>query len=116
MLNYAEHRAELQKRALQLSKELPGPVSGFASLHRAALADGDLSRKSKELIALAIGVAARCDGCIAYHVSDALKAGASRREILEAIGVALAMGGGPAMIYACQALAALDQFEGTSEP
>ncbi len=109
--NYPEYLAELQKLAGKLGKDLPGPLSGFSALHKSALADGALSKKFKELIALAIGIAARCGGCIAYHTHDALKAGASRQEILEAIGVAILMGGGPAMIYGCEAQAALDQFE-----
>jgi AhpD family alkylhydroperoxidase len=109
--DYPEYMAELQKLAGKLGKELPGPLSGFAALHKGALADGALSKKFKEMIALGIGIAARCGGCIAYHTHGALKAGASRQEILEAIGVAILMGGGPAMIYVCEALAALDQFE-----
>lgn len=55
----------------------------------------------------------RCDGCIAFHVHDAVKAGASRKEIVETIGVAVLMGGGPSVMYGCEALAALDQFAGS---
>ena len=58
-----------------------------------------------------ISLAARCDGCIAYHVHDALRAGATRTEVLEAIGVAILMGGGPATVYGAEAIEALDQFE-----
>jgi AhpD family alkylhydroperoxidase len=110
-LDYVQHRADLNKLASKLSKELAGPMSGFAALHRSAIADGALSTKVKELIALALGINAHCDGCIAYHVHNALKAGATREEIIEAIGVAIMMGGGPAMVYGCQALDALDQFQ-----
>ena len=81
--------------------------------------DGALEKKAKELIALGIGIAVRCDGCISYHINDALKAGASRREIIETISVAVMMGGGPSMVYGCEALEALDQFEkevGISNP
>ncbi len=95
----------------RLSKELAGPVSGFAQLRRESLAEGALSRKSKELIALGVAIAARCDACIAYHVHDALRAGATRQEIVETIGVAMMMGGGPATMYGCHAFEALDQFE-----
>ncbi len=109
--NYPEYMAELQKLAGKLGKELPAPMSGFAALHKGALADGALSKKVKELITLGIGIAARCEGCIAYHTHGALKAGATRQEILEVIGVAIFMGGGPALIYGCEALSALDQFE-----
>ena len=110
--NYPARHSELQAVMLRLSRELPGPVSGFANLHKAAMAGGTLSTKHKELIALGIAVATQCESCIAYHVHDALKAGASRAEVLEALGVAVMMGGGPAAMYACDALTALEQFAG----
>jgi len=97
-----------------LGRELPGPLAGFASLHKAAMTRGTLSPKLKELIALGIAVATHCEDCIAYHVHDALKAGASREELVEALGVAILMGGGPAAMYACHALEALDQFATTA--
>jgi AhpD family alkylhydroperoxidase len=74
------------------------------------MADGALDCKHKELIAVAISVAVQCEGCIAYHVHDAIQAGATRQEVVESLGVAIMMGGGPAVMYACEALAALDQF------
>ena len=70
--------------------------------------------KIKELIALAIGITVRCDGCIAFHVHDVVKAGATHDEIVEAIGVAIMMGDGPAVVYGSQALEALEQFEPSS--
>ena len=94
-----------------LGKEIPGPMAGFAKLHEQSMADGALSAKTKELIALAIAITVRCDGCIAYHVHDALHSGATRPEIVEAIGVAVMMGGGPSTIYGAEALMALEQFE-----
>lgn len=108
---YPEYRQHLNEVLLKLGKELPGPMSGFGQLHRHAVADGALNTKTKELIALGIGIAARCDGCIAYHVHDALRAGATRKEVVETIGVAIMMGGGPAMMYGAQAFEALEQFE-----
>ena len=60
---------------------------------------------------MSIGIALRCNGCIAFHVHDALDAGANRQEVLETIGVAILMGGSPSMVYGCEALEALDQFE-----
>lgn len=110
MTNYPERHAELQQLLAQLAKLMPGPMSGFLHLHQKSQTDGALSCKTKELMALGISIAVHCDGCIAYHVHDALKAGASRDEILETIGVALMMGGGPALIYGGDALQALDQF------
>ncbi|MBI3965281.1 MAG: carboxymuconolactone decarboxylase family protein [Chloroflexi bacterium] len=91
-------------------------MSGFTQLYQQAVADGALSRKVKELIALGIGIAVRCDGCVAYHVHDALRAGATRHEVAEAIGVAVLMGGGPAVIYGAEALQALEQFEPQRRP
>lgn len=75
-----------------------------------------MSAKVKELLALAIAVTVRCDGCIAFHVQDALRAGATREEIVEGLGVAILMGGGPAVIYAAQALTAVDQFDAEHTP
>ena len=94
-----------------LGKELPRPMAGFGKLHEEAMAEGALSAKTKELIALAIAITVRCDGCIAYHVHDALQSGATRPEVVEAIGVAVLMGGGPSVIYGSEALMALEQFE-----
>lgn len=90
--------------------EAPNVMEGFAQLHSAATAPGALETKTKELMALAISITVRCDGCIAYHVHDALTAGASRAEIAETVSVAIMMGGGPAVVYGCQALEALEEF------
>ena len=109
-LDFQARRNELQSVMPKLGRELPGPMSGFANLHKAATADGALNGKTKELIALGISVALRCEPCIAYHVHDALKAGATRPEILDALGVAMMMGGGPATMYVCEAFEALEQF------
>jgi len=110
-LTYPEKYQRLQKLAGSLGKQLPGPMGGFGQLHQKSLVDATLPRKIKELMALGMAICARCDGCVAYHVHDALKAGAIRDEVLETIGVALMMGGGPALIYGCEALEALDEFE-----
>ncbi|MCL4263481.1 MAG: carboxymuconolactone decarboxylase family protein [Anaerolineae bacterium] len=85
-------------------------MAGFARLHRKAVEDGALSGKVKELMALAISIVVHCDGCIAYHTHDAVKAGATRVELLETIGVAVLMAGGPGSIYAAHALDAIEQF------
>jgi len=108
--DYPDLHAHLQKLYAKLTRELRSPMSAFARLNGEALSPGALDAKTKELIALGIGISARCDGCIAYHVHDAVRAGASRQEILETIGVSVMMGGGPAVVYGCQALEALDQF------
>lgn len=108
--HFAEMRSEIRHGFVELGTALPDVMAGFGNLHRAAVRDGELSFATKELMALAIGVAARCEGCIALHVSAALKAGATPGQIHEALGVAVLMGGGPAAVYATEALVALEQF------
>ncbi len=109
-VNYVELRKHLEERLTQLGKEIPGPMTGFARLHRKGVEDGALSGKVKELMALAISIVVGCEGCIAYHVQDAIQAGATRGELLEAVGVGLFMGGGPGSIYAAHALDAIEQM------
>lgn len=109
-MNFPERYGQLQALIAELAKEAPGALGGFTRLHQAAVTAGALDAKTKELISLAIGIAVHCEGCIAYHVHDALQAGASRAEIVETIGVAVMMGGGPGLMYGCEALEALDQF------
>jgi AhpD family alkylhydroperoxidase len=109
-IDYVTYREEVDEGLAQLSRELPGPMSGFARLHRKATAKGALSSSVKEMMALAISIVVGCEGCIAYHVHDAIEAGALRDELLETIGVAVLMGGGPASIYATHAVEAVDQF------
>lgn len=87
----------------------PDVMKGFSALAQAALKADALDTRTKELIALAISVATRCDGCIAFHAEAALKAGASREQVLETMGMAIYMGAGPSVMYAAQALAAFDQ-------
>ena len=79
-------------------------------LAREALKPNALDVKTKELLALAIGVAVRCDGCIGFHAKAAIKAGASREEVLETLSMAIYMGAGPSMIYAAEALRAFDEL------
>jgi AhpD family alkylhydroperoxidase len=101
---------QTDKRMGELRGGIPGVAKGFHEIARAAIAGGALDSKTKELMALAIGIAARCDGCLAYHAKASAKYGATREEIMETIGVAVYMGGGPSMIYGAEALAAYDAF------
>jgi AhpD family alkylhydroperoxidase len=109
--DYNEYYRELRKRLGRLTRALPETMAGIGVLHKASVGgDGALDLKTRELIAVATGIAVRCDGCIASHVNSALRAGASREEVLETIGVSVFMGGGPSTVYGAEALAALDQF------
>jgi len=109
--NYTAFHKEVQKLMGQYRKESPDTMSGFIQTHKANSTDDALSAKMKELIALSIAITVRCDGCIAFHVHDEVEAGATHEESVEAIGVAILMGGGPAVVYGSHALEALKQFE-----
>ena len=111
--NYAgiTHSVSTSLRALR--KDQPALINGFNALSEAALADGALNKKMKELIALALGVAAHCDACLGFHVRTLVKLGASRAEVEDALGVAVYMGGGPSLMYAADALSAFEEFSST---
>jgi len=108
--DYSKNYNDLTKLMGELGAKIPATLKGFNDLHKASIADGSLPSKTKELIALGIAITVRCDGCIAFHVHDALTAGATSEEIMETIGVAILMGGGPALVYGCEAMEALSQF------
>lgn len=88
----------------------PEAMKAFAGLSVAATAAKALDSKTKELIALAVGIAVHCDGCVAYHTRAAWKHGASRQEVAETVAMAIYMGGGPAAVYGADALRAYDEF------
>lgn len=114
------HYQELSKRvatsARELREHIPGVYEGFSGMHRAALEEGALSARVKELIALAISVAEQCDGCIASHARGAARHGAGEAEVAEAIGVAILMTGGPATVYGPRAWDAYQEYAERYEP
>jgi AhpD family alkylhydroperoxidase len=110
--DHAIRRRRLREGYGVLADAIPGPMQAFGDLHRTAMADGALSTATKEMMALVVGIVTGCDDCITMHVHDALRAGATRAEVHEAIAVALTMGGGPASTYATHAMTALDDFAG----
>lgn len=97
-----------------LAEVIPNTTSAFGRLVMDATSEGALSVKTKELIAFAIAISVRCDGCLAHHSQAAVKAGATRREVAEMIGVAILMGGGPASVYGVEAMRAFDEAAGTA--
>lgn len=104
---------ELKTYGGQFAKLKPGIMKVMAvELKTAALGDGVLSQKAKELMALSIGVHARCKYCIVYHVRACIDLGCSDEEMAEACGVAVQMGGGPAMTYAAFAMKAIEELRG----
>ena len=110
MKNYKNITGRIRDGVGKLRSELPEIMSGFQAMSKAAAGtDGALDRKTKELIALAVGVAAHCDGCIGFHTQTLHKLGATREEVAEALGVAVYMGGGPSLMYAADAMHAFDE-------
>ena len=99
MTTYKEKAEAVYAFMNTLSKESPDVIKGFAAMHHAAGQNGALTVKEKELIAVGIAITIRCEGCIACHVLDAIKAGATREEIVETIEMAILMGGGPSIVY-----------------
>jgi AhpD family alkylhydroperoxidase len=85
-------------------------MDGFSALAKAALKPGSLDAKTKELIALGISVAIRCDDCIGFHTKAALEKGATREEVMETLGMSIYMGAGPSVMYAAHAVSAFDEL------
>ncbi|MDJ1169152.1 carboxymuconolactone decarboxylase family protein [Roseofilum sp. BLCC_M154] len=111
MKNYPEIGKNFIEGSKKLGAQEPETMKAFGALIKATtLKEGALSPKIKELIALALGIAARCDGCIAHHTHECIKAGVTREELVEMIGVCQLMGGGPSTVYGAEALMAYDQF------
>ena len=101
---------DVSKALGTLRKEIPETMQGFNAMSKAALTAGALSAMEKELIALAIGVASRCDACIGFHVKALIRLGVSREQFMETLGVCTYMGGGPTLMYAAEAVRAFDEF------
>ena len=98
-----------------LRSDAPDVMKAFNDLARAATRDGALDKKTKELIALALGVAAHCDACIGFHAQALVRLGATKQEVEEALGMAVYMGGGPSLMYAANAVAAFEELSAPAE-
>jgi AhpD family alkylhydroperoxidase len=108
--NWIGVTTEMSGAVREIRSGAPDVMPPFSALAQAALRAGALDTKTKELIALAISVATRCDACVGFHAEAAVKQGASRDEIMETMGMAIYMGAGPSVMYAAQAVEAFDQF------
>ncbi len=108
--NYRERIDAVSGSLAKLRADVPEVMKGFNTLAHAAMHDGVLSRKTKELIALCLGVATHCDACIGFHMKALIKLGATRSEVEEALAVSIYMGGGPALMYAADALSAFEEM------
>jgi AhpD family alkylhydroperoxidase len=114
--NWPETTKVLSAQLRNLRGGVPEVMKAFSAIAQMALAPKALDAKTKELIALAISIAIRCDDCIAFHVKAAVERGATPEEISETLGMAIFMGAGPSVMYASHAFAALQQFEAENMP
>ncbi len=111
--NWPDLAASMSAPLKELRGGAPEVMKAFSAIAQAALQAKALDTKTKELIALAISVATRCDACVAFHAQAAMQRGATREEVMEAVGMAVYMGTGPSVMYAAQAVEAFDQFAAT---
>lgn len=107
---YKEITSDIVTNIKQLHSMNPTAMDSFNKLAQSALKDGVLSEKTKEFVALAIGVTQHCDGCIGFHIKKLKQLGATKEEVAEILTVCTYMGGGPALMYAANALDAWEEF------
>lgn len=116
MLDWLDYRKQLLARIGEFGAASPDTVRGYQTLSNAGAKTGHLDAKTRELIALAVAVTTRCDGCITVHSAQALKHGATKDEIAEALGVAVALNAGAAMVYSARVLDAVDAYGRATPP
>ena len=109
---YPDVVADISTGVSTLSKDIPDTMKGFAAMAAGSETDAALTKRTKELIAMGIAVALRCDGCIGFHTKKLVALGVTRAEFEEMLGVTIYMGGGPSLMYAAQALRAWEEFGG----
>lgn len=109
--SYPDITKRISENLKTLRADIKDTMQGFSAMAVSATKDGALDPKTKELIALAIGVSTRCDGCIGFHSKALVDLGVTREEFEETLGMAIYMGGGPSLMYAADALVAFEQFK-----
>lgn len=111
-MDWNKNRTDALSKVSELAKLTPDTVKGYMTASGAGAKTGQLDEKTRQLISLAVAVTTRCDGCISIHSNEAVKAGATRGELAEALGVAVAMNAGAALVYSSRALDAFDASTG----
>jgi AhpD family alkylhydroperoxidase len=114
--SYTEITASINRGILKLREAQPDALAGFSAMAKGAMKAGALSETHKELIALAIGVAGHCEGCIGFHAKALARLNVPREQLMEALAVAVYMGGGPALMYAAEAIHAFEEFAVPAQP
>ncbi|MDD9340182.1 MAG: carboxymuconolactone decarboxylase family protein [Providencia heimbachae] len=110
MAKFKDVTRNISENLSHLSKNIPDVMGQFSGLVAAGTKDGALDKKTKELIAIGIAVANRCDGCIAFHTKALVDLGVTEQELSEALGVAVFMGGGPSAMYAAETISAFKEY------
>ena len=110
MTSYQDITRTTSAQLASLRADIPDTMRGFSAMAQAATKDGALDKTTKELIAMALSVAARCDPCVGYHTQALVKLGCTREELAETLAMAVYMGGGPSLMYAARTSAAFDEF------
>lgn len=116
MMNWSEYKRELIETIGQIAQVSPDVVKGYRAMSDAGGKTAQLTPKTRELIALAVAVSLRCDGCIAVHTDAALKHGATKEEIIEALGVAIGMNAGATLVYSARVMDAFQEHEAAPHP
>ena len=116
IMNWSELTTELKGLMRSLRGDTPDVMKAFSGMAQAALVPKALDAKTKELIAIGISVAIRCDDCIAFHVKAAMEHGATRQEVVDTLGMAIYMGAGPSVMYASHAIEAFEQYSNAAAP
>ncbi|SEO06031.1 alkylhydroperoxidase AhpD family core domain-containing protein [Salinihabitans flavidus] len=114
-MTWTDKQTDMKDALRSLNKAIPEVAQGFGQLSKAVKTDGVLDIKTKELIAVAISVADRCEACIGFHIEALIRAGGTREELSETLGMAVQMGGGPSLMYSAKALACFDEFTAAAD-
>ena len=110
--SYRDITGSVSASLAKLRADIPDTTRGFSALSQAAMKEGALDKKTKELIAMALSVGSRCDPCVGFHAEALVKLGVTRAELEDVLGVCIYMGGGPSLMYAAHALRAYEEFGG----
>jgi AhpD family alkylhydroperoxidase len=116
MLDWNEYRKQLAAGVKEIGQLTPDAIKGYLELSSAGQKKDLLGAKIRELIALAVAVTARCDGCIAVHSEAAIRHGATKEEIAEALGVAVAVNAGAALVYSARVMDAVREYPRAAAP
>ncbi|MCF6314923.1 MAG: carboxymuconolactone decarboxylase family protein [Marinosulfonomonas sp.] len=109
-MHWKENSRDMRAKIREMNKLIPETAAGFSTLGKAVKDNGTLDVKTKEFLALAISISERCEPCIGFHVEALIRAGGSRDELADVLGMNIQMGGGPALMYAAKALEAWGQM------